>query len=456
MEPPLHARKLLGLVAGAALAVNAFHARPASAEALLLIEADSGKVLQAENATYPWYPASVTKLMTAYVTLTAVKQGRISLNSPFAVSANALAQSPTKMGFKVGTIVTVDNAIKMLMVKSANDMAVLLAEGVSGSVDQFAEEMNAAAARLDMTQTHYVNPNGLPADGQVTSARDQAILARAIYQELPEYAYYWRLPGIKFGRRVIRNYNKLIDLYPGADGMKTGFICASGFNLVASATRNNRRLIAVVFGAPSSSVRTYKAAKLLEQGFTNRGLSWLMPSLGRVNELKPIEASPPDLRDEMCGPKRKRPAAEDEEVEISASNAAANGEAPSPLALMLSSLHGTMKASQVMAGGIATLPPVDVFVGAFRPASAKAAEAQEAQLAGGGKRKSAKSHKKTKAAATAKMTDEKSGDAASSKSAKPNGKPGAKPAAKPAKPADAKAKSAAVTATATKPAPKQQ
>ncbi|MGZ5835773.1 MAG: D-alanyl-D-alanine carboxypeptidase family protein, partial [Xanthobacteraceae bacterium] len=294
-----------------------YAATPAAAEALLLIEADSGRVLQAENATYPWYPASVTKLMTAYVTLKAVKEGHITLNTPFVVSANALAQAPTKMGFKIGTVVTVDNALKMLLVKSANDMAVLLAEGVGGSIDGFSDQMNAAAQRLGMTQTSYVNPNGLPADGQVTSARDLGILARAIYRELPEYAYFWHLPGIKFGRRVIRNYNKLIDLYPGADGMKTGFICASGFNLVASATRNNRRLIAVVLGAPSASVRMYKAAKMLEQGFSNNRLSWLMPTLGTVDQLKPIDAAPVNLREETCGAHRKRPAAEDEEVEVS-------------------------------------------------------------------------------------------------------------------------------------------
>jgi D-alanyl-D-alanine carboxypeptidase len=290
---------------------------PAAAEALLLIEAESGRVLQAENATYPWYPASVTKLMTAYVTLKAVKEGRITLNSPFVVSAVALAQAPTKMGFRVGTVVTVDNALKMLMVKSANDMAVLLAEGVSGSVEAFADDMNAAARRLGMTQTSYVNPNGLPADGQITSARDLAILARAIYRELPEYDYFWHLPGIKFGRRVIRNYNKLIELYPGADGMKTGFICASGFNLVASATRGNRKLIAVVLGAPSASVRAYKAAKLLEQGFSDNRLSWLMPTLGTVDQLKPIDAAPPNLREQTCGAHRKRPAAEDEDIEVS-------------------------------------------------------------------------------------------------------------------------------------------
>jgi D-alanyl-D-alanine carboxypeptidase len=317
--------------------------------------------------------------------------------------------------------------------------------------------MNEAAARLGMTQTHYVNPNGLPADDQVTSARDMAILARAIYRELPEYAYFWRLPGIKFGRRVVRNYNRLIDLYPGADGMKTGFICASGFNLVASATRNNRRLIVVVFGQPSGSVRAYKAAKLLEQGFTNKGLSWLMPSLGTVEQLKPIEATPPNMRDEMCGPKRKRPAAEDEEVEISA-NPGENGET-NPLAFMLQNLHGTVKASQVLAGGLASLPPVEVFVGALRPASAAAMDAQEANLAGGGKKAKVKGKAKSKtaAAAPAKGAGSGTGDkpaAANPAAASLTG--GKTAAAKPAAAKPAGAKPSGAQSAAAKPAQSKQ
>ena len=240
---------------------------PARAESLILIDADSGKVLRAENATYPWYPASVTKLMTLYMTLSAIRDHRITPDTLFTVSANAVAQSPTKMGFGVGTQVTVDNALKMMMVKSANDMAVLLAEGVGGSIDGFAEEMTNTAHHLGMSQTNYVNPNGLPADGQITSARDLAILARALIREFPEYSFYWHIPAIKFGRRVVRNYNPLIGRYPGADGMKTGFICASGFNLVATATRDNKRLIAVVLGAPSGASRAVKAAEMLESGF---------------------------------------------------------------------------------------------------------------------------------------------------------------------------------------------
>ena len=153
---------------------------PAHAGASILIEADSGKVLRAENATYPWYPASTTKLMTLYVTLQAIKQGRINQDTLFTVSRNAIAQSPTKMGYAVGTQVTVDNALKMMMVKSANDMAVLLAEGVDGSIENFADDMTKTAHRLGMSQSNFVNPNGLPADGQIVSARDMAILARAL------------------------------------------------------------------------------------------------------------------------------------------------------------------------------------------------------------------------------------------------------------------------------------
>src|SRR5947209_3240362 len=228
---------------GIACAATLLAPSRAGAEALLVIEAESGKVLFSQNAGSPWYPASVTKLMTAYVTLRAVKEGRLTLDQPLTVSTNAVAQAPVKMGFGTGTQVTVDNALKMLMVKSANDVAVVLAEGVAGSIEKFADEMNRAARRLGMTQSSFVNPNGLPSELQITSARDLAILARAMIREMPEYDLYWHVPAIKFGKRVMRNYNTLIGRYAGADGMKTGFICASGFNLVASATRDGKRLI---------------------------------------------------------------------------------------------------------------------------------------------------------------------------------------------------------------------
>ena len=364
LRPPL-CNPLLSWILLAALAIAAPCA--ARAEALLLVEADSGRVLQAENATYPWYPASVTKLMTAYVALKAVKEGRLTLDTLLTVSPVASAQSPSKMGFRPGTQVTVDNALKMMLVKSANDMAVVLAEGVGGSIDGFSALMNQNARRLGMTQTSYVNPNGLPADGQITSARDLAILARAIIRDLPEYEYFVHIPAIRYGRRVTQNFNKLIGRYPGADGFKTGFICASGYNLVASATRDGKRLIAVVLGASSGQARAVKAAQLLERGFTNNSLSWLRPSLGTVENLVPVDASPPNLRDEMCSGKRHRPAS-DEDEELVASGAAGNSPA---LAFFSAGLQPpTLKPSEMLAAAPAPSEPIPVYTGPTRTGAA--------------------------------------------------------------------------------------
>jgi D-alanyl-D-alanine carboxypeptidase len=337
----------------------------------------------------------VTKLMTMYVTLQAVKQGRITLDTLFTVSRNALAQAPTKMGFAVGTQVTVDNALKMMMVKSANDMAVLLAEGVDGSIENFADDMTRTAHRLGMTESNFVNPNGLPADGQITSARDLAILARALIHDFAEYNYYWHIPAIKFGRRVVRNYNKLLGRYPGADGMKTGFICASGFNLVATATRGNKQLIAVVLGAPSSAARAVKAAELLEGGFTQNPLSWLTPALGSVDKLEPINADPPNLHDEVCGRHRKRLAAEDEEDE----SGGESGGVDTPFSALLSSLRAPTPKGAALLSDFGAVTPTVVYTGPTRTAAQLANLASEA----------VSHHKKRRSAKTAavKPADEK-------------------------------------------------
>jgi D-alanyl-D-alanine carboxypeptidase len=358
-----------------ALCVTAsFSISRAAAEAQILVDVETGKVLHAENATAPWYPASITKIMTTYATLRAVKEGRITLDKLLTVSPNALAQSPVKMGFPVGTTITVDNALKMLLVKSANDMAVVLAEGVGGSIENFADLMNWHAQRLGMTQSHFVNPNGLPADEQVTSARDMAILARAAIREFPEYDYYWHLPGIRFGKKVLRNYNTLIGRYPGADGMKTGFICASGFNLVATATRDGKRLIAVVLGAPSSAGRAIKAAQLLERGFASDGLGWLMPQLGNVEALVPVNAEPPNLREDMCGKHRKKQASEDEDD--SAAIASLLSSSGSAYSVFLSALRAPDNKQALLQQEARLGEPVVVFTGpankqADAPASSK-------------------------------------------------------------------------------------
>jgi D-alanyl-D-alanine carboxypeptidase len=335
--------------------------RTAQAEALLLLEADSGKVLEAQNATVPWHPASLSKLMTAYVTLKAVKDGKFTFDTLFTVSPLAASQSPSKMGFRAGTQLTVDNALKMMLVKSANDMAVVLAEGVGGSIDGFSGMMNQTAQKLGMTQTNYVNPNGLPDDAQITSARDLAILARAIIRDLPEYEYFVHIPSIRYGRRVTQNFNRLIGRYPGADGFKTGFICASGYNLVASATRNGRRLIAIVLGASSGKARAMRAMQMLDRGFNGNSMSWLKPSLGTVESLTPADTPPPDLHDEVCSGRRHAPASDEDEDTV-ASNAGST--------LLAGLQPPALKPADILAAEAAPSEPIVVYTGPTKSGAA--------------------------------------------------------------------------------------
>jgi D-alanyl-D-alanine carboxypeptidase len=350
-----------------ALALVIAAPRASHAEARLVIEADSGKVLEAENATVPWYPASLSKLMTAYVTLQAVKDGKITLDKMVTVSPLAASQSPSKMGFRPGTQLTIDNTLKMMLVKSANDMAVVLAEGVGGSIDGFSVMMNDTAKQLGMTQTSYVNPNGLPAEGQITSARDMAILARAFIKNLPEYEYFVHIPSIRLGKRVTQNFNRLIGRYPGADGFKTGFICASGYNLVASATHDGRRLIAVVMGASSGTMRAVRAAQLLDRGFANNGLSWLKPSLGTVDQLVPVDTTPPDLHDEVCSGKHHKPSDEDDASVASAgAPTGSSGDGNNPMFLSSNLQPPLPKPSEWLSAPPAPSEPIVVYTGPTR------------------------------------------------------------------------------------------
>lgn len=359
--------------------------RPAAAEALLVVELDSGKVLHADQATTPWYPASITKIMTAYVALRAVKEGRMTLDSLLRVSPNAAAAAPTKMGFPPGTTVTLDNAIKMLMVKSANDIAVVIAEGVGGSVEGFSALMNAQARSIGMTQSHFVNPHGLPDDQQITSARDMAMLARTVLREFPEYNHYWSLPGVRLGKRIYRNHNNLMGRYEGTDGMKTGFICASGFNVVATATRSGKRLIAVVLGSPSPAVRAVKAAQLFERGFQVGPLSWLTPGLGQLDALQPVNVDPPNLREAVCGKGRRRPPSEEAE-----NDPLSDVPSDSPYAAFLSTLRGPGKSvSGPLLQDVRLGEPVRVFTGPpHAPSEVAPAEAKTK-----GKSKTAKGKK---------------------------------------------------------------
>ncbi len=260
-------RLYAALVLATALVAAASAAR-AEPQPYILVDADRGTVLADQDADVLWYPASLSKLMTAYLTFSALQSGRLKATSPVVVSANALEQPPSKMGFNVGTVMTVDNALKMLMVKSANDIAVAMAETVGGKESAFVASMNQTAARLGMVSTHYNNPHGLPDPGQVTTARDLAVLATAIWTDFPEYRGYLGIPAIQSGKTLLPSGNQLLERYRGTNGMKTGFICASGYNLVASVTRDGRTLIAVSLGGSSSHGVSERTASLLTQGFS--------------------------------------------------------------------------------------------------------------------------------------------------------------------------------------------
>jgi D-alanyl-D-alanine carboxypeptidase len=260
----------------------------------LVADVDSGQVLFQNNATAVWYPASTTKLMTVYVALDAVRAGRLTMDTPLIVSARAASQQPSKMGFRPGTEVTLDNALKMLMVKSPNDVAVTVAEGVSGSVEAFAAEMNADAQKLGLHESHFVNPNGLHNPAHVSSARDMAIIARALLKEFPQEAGLFSIGELQLDSQIIRNHNGLLGRYPGVDGMKTGFTCAAGFNVVATANHYGRHLVTVVFGAPSAKLRNEEAANLFDRGFAQGGGS------GTLDSLPSAGSGAPNMRTNVC------------------------------------------------------------------------------------------------------------------------------------------------------------
>lgn len=348
-----------------------------AASPALVVDVDSGKVIYAEQATQPWFPASITKLMTAYVALQAVREGRATLDTPLPVSAYAASMPPSKMAFKPGQEVTLDNALKIIMVKSANDVTVTIAEGLGGSVEGFADMMNAVALRLGMKESRFVNPHGLPDDRQQTSARDMAILGRALYRDFPEHRDLFQIGAIQFGRRVMANHNGLMGRYPGADGMKTGFICSSGFNVVASATRGGRRLITVVLGSPSAKERTFRAADLFDRGFGSFG--WGGQSL---EDLPPAASlSPPDLRPYICGGRGPVPSEEEAQAALggleagsgNSGNALASLFAPPSTMAFAAAGSDSPPAPKRTLGPRAYLQPIPVWIGRTPPTALAAA-----------------------------------------------------------------------------------
>jgi D-alanyl-D-alanine carboxypeptidase len=264
---------------------------------------------------------------------------------------------PSKMGFRPGTEVTLDNALKMLMVKSPNDIAVMVAEGVSGSIEAFADEMNADAQRLGLHESHFVNPNGLHNPDHVSSARDMAIIARALLHEFPDHADLFSIGAIQLGRQYIPNHNGLLGRYPGADGMKTGFTCPAGFNVVASANHNGRRLIVVVLGAPSARSRNQEAADLFDRGFAMGG-----GGTGSPESLPSGSGAPRNMRADVCLHRNAAAlaAAEDDGASNQSQQGSAGGMLPTPLAALFAAppaVHTELTYERIR------FDPVPVYVG---------------------------------------------------------------------------------------------
>ena len=235
--------------------------------AAIVIDANSGEVLYDKRADSPRYPASVTKVMTLYLTFEALSEGRLKLTDRVPISPRAAAQAPTKMGLRPGDSLSVDEAIRAMAVKSANDIATAMAEKLAGSESRFAALMTLRGQELGMRNSRFVNASGLPDSRQISTARDLAILSRATMRDFPQYYSYFSIKGFEFRGRYIAGHNRLLTNMPGFDGLKTGYTNASGYNLAGSAVRDGRRLIAVVLGGSSTAWRDNNMEDLLTTGF---------------------------------------------------------------------------------------------------------------------------------------------------------------------------------------------
>ena len=272
----LAALQLLGFAAAASAQIGS--ARYSS----IIVDAQNGTVLSAVNADELRHPASLAKMMTLYMLFEALRDRRINLGQSVPVSASAASMSPTKLGLIPGSRLTVEEAILGLVTKSANDAAAALGELLGGSEGQFAQMMTLRARALGMSRTTFRNASGLPDPDQWSTARDFAVLGRHLISDFPGYYGYFSTPSFTFHRRVMYNHDHLLQSYPGADGMKTGYTQASGYNLVTSAVRGGVRLIGVVMGAGSGGERDLHMAVLLDQGFERMDVATARPHGPRV------------------------------------------------------------------------------------------------------------------------------------------------------------------------------
>jgi D-alanyl-D-alanine carboxypeptidase len=262
------------------------NAAAAPRTASMVVDFDTGAILHAANADAAVYPASLTKTMTLYLLFEALRDGKLKLDTPLPVSAAAASMPPTRLGLRRGTTITVRDAMLALVTKSANDAAVVIAEALAGTESAFAARMTAKARSLGMTRTTFRNASGLPDAGQRSTARDMVRLGVRTISDFPEYYRWFQTKQFVFRGRTHRNHNGLLSRYAGMDGMKTGYIRASGFNLLSSALRRDRRLVAAVFGGRSARSRDNTMAALLDRGFEKafKNDRALVASAGRLGD----------------------------------------------------------------------------------------------------------------------------------------------------------------------------
>ncbi|WP_066475819.1 D-alanyl-D-alanine carboxypeptidase family protein [Bosea sp. WAO] len=274
-------------------------ASSAQATPSLLVDAGSLQVLRSKDAGRAWYPASTTKLMTAFVAFEQLRAGRIALQHDIAFSRQALARESVQSGLAPGSVMSLEDALYAMLAVSANEAAAAIAETLAGNEADFVAMMNDAARRLGMTGTHFVNPDGLFDRRQVTTARDLALLGVAIDRSFPEYLRFFDRSEVSIDGRLLKSSDEVIRRFPGAIGLKTGFVCASGRNLVSLAVRGERRLVAVVLGATTEKERSERIAQLLQFGFEK-------PDAGNRPALRTLQnqkaSKPEDLRTRLCGP----------------------------------------------------------------------------------------------------------------------------------------------------------
>ena len=237
---------------------------PTEKYAAIVVDAHSGRVLYERNANLPRYPASLTKMMTLYMMFEAIDQGRMGFATPIAVSAYAARKPPSKLGLKAGQTIEARLAVMALCVRSANDVAAAVAEHLGGSEERFAAMMTAKARQLGMHSTTFRNASGLPDEGQRTTARDMAILSVALNKRFPHHYHFFKNRQFAYNGKVIRGHNDLLGRVPGVDGLKTGYIRASGFNLATSVGRGGRRIVAIVMGGKSAKGRDAHMEELIE------------------------------------------------------------------------------------------------------------------------------------------------------------------------------------------------